>query len=100
MKNCYVYIITNNNNSVIYIGVTNDIYRRIYEHKNKLIPGFSKRYNLHKLIYLEYYNQIEDAIFREKQIKKFSRLKKEELINKLNPNWIDIFEDGQIPLQL
>jgi putative endonuclease len=82
------------------MGVTNDIYRRIYEHKNKLIPGFSKRYNLHKLIYLEYYNQIEDAIFREKQIKKFSRLKKEELINKLNPNWIDIFEDGQIPLQL
>lgn len=90
-KQGYVYIITNKNNNVLYTGVTSEIRKRIYQHKEKLIDGFSKKYNLNKLVYFECYDEMTDAIAREKQIKAGSRKKKEELINKENPKWIDLY---------
>ncbi len=81
----YVYILTSKNNRVLYIGVTNDLKRRIYEHKNEIVDGFTKRYHVHKLVYYEEYSSVEDAIHREKRLKGFSRAKKEELIATLNP---------------
>ena len=77
MNHYYVYIITNWNNKVLYIGVTNNIARRIYEHKNKLIDGFSKKYNVYKLVYLEEMNDVEAAISREKQLKGWNKDKKD-----------------------
>jgi len=92
MNNYYVYIITNKYNTTLYIGVTNNIIRRIYEHKNKLAEGFSKKYNLNKLIYYEITDSIDSAILREKQLKNYSRAKKELLIEKFNPKKIDLYE--------
>ncbi|KQC10182.1 MAG: hypothetical protein APR62_12585 [Smithella sp. SDB] len=92
-NNYYVYLLTNWNNRVIYAGVTNDLNRRIYEHKNKLIEGFSKKYNLNKLVYFEETNDINAAIAREKEIKKWRRGKKDKLVNQINPNWEDL-SDG------
>lgn len=69
MKNGYVYMLTNKNSSVLYVGVTSDIVRRIYEHKSKFVDGFTRKYNLNKLVYFEIYENIEDAIIREKQLK-------------------------------
>lgn len=94
MNNYYVYILTNKNNTTLYIGVTNNIQRRLYEHKNEKIDGFSKKYHLHKLIYLEETNSIIDAISREKQLKGWNRQKKENLINQLNPSWKDLSIDN------
>ena len=85
--NYFVYILTNKNRTVLYIGVTNDLQRRVYEHENGLIPGFTKKYNCHFLIYFEHFQKIEDAIDREKQIKKWRREKKDSLINTTNPVW-------------
>ncbi len=90
MNKYFVYILASNNNTTIYIGVTNNIERRIYEHKNNLIDGFSKKYNTHKLVYLEETNSIENAIKREKQLKGWKRNKKDLLINSINPNWQDL----------
>jgi len=89
----YVYILTNFSNTTLYIGVTNNLERRIYEHKNKLIDGFSSKYNLNKLVYFEEYELIEDAIKREKQLKKWKRKWKEELIEKKNPFWKDLLNN-------
>lgn len=86
----YVYILTNWNNKVLYIGVTNDLERRMYEHKSKIISGFTKRYNVNKLVYYEEYREIKDAIVREKQLKGWKRIKKEELISMQNPEWNDL----------
>jgi putative endonuclease len=69
-KNCFVYILTNRDNEVMYIGVTNDLKRRLFEHKNKIFPGFTKKYNLNKLVYFELFYDISDAIRREKELKK------------------------------
>jgi len=91
-NNHYVYILTNHKNSVLYTGVTNNIIKRINEHKTGANKGFSSQYNLNKLIYYETYDYINDAIAREKQIKGGSRKKKEDLINSLNPTWEDLFE--------
>ena len=91
-KNYYVYLLTNWNNRVIYAGVTNDLNRRIYEHKNKLIEGFSKKYNLTKLVYFEETSDINAAIAREKEIKKWHREKKDKLVSQTNPNWQDLSE--------
>lgn len=91
MNTYYVYIITNTYNTTIYVGVTNNLIRRIYEHKNKLVEGFSAKYNLNKLIYYEQTNDIESAINREKQIKNYSRAKKETLISNFNPDKIDLY---------
>ncbi len=88
--NYYIYIISNWNNKVIYIGMTNDLERRIYEHKNKIFEGFSKKYNLNKLVYYEYTNDVNAAIRREKEIKKWRREKKNKLIESMNPEWKDL----------
>ena len=89
-----IYIIANQNNSTLYTGVTSDLKRRIKEHKDKTFKiSFSAKYNLDKLVYYEGFHRIEDAIFREKQIKGGSRAKKEKLINSLNPEWKDLFDE-------
>ena len=91
-KQYCVYIMTNKNNNVLYTGVTNDLKRRIYEHKQKLINGFTKEYNVNKLVYYEVFEDIYNAIRREKQIKGGSRKKKLDLINSFNKEWIDLYE--------
>jgi len=88
----YVYIITNQNHTVLYTGITNELKRRIYEHKEKSIKGFSKKYNLNKLVYFQTTEDVISAISREKQIKGGSRKKKVELINDLNPGWKDLYD--------
>lgn len=93
IKKYYVYILTNKNNTTLYIGITNDLKRRIYEHKNKLVDGFTKKYYLVKLIYFEEYDDVLQSLSREKQLKKWSRIKKEKLINIVNPKWKDLSED-------
>ena len=90
MNNYYVYILSNKSNKVLYIGVTNDLQRRVYEHKNKLIEGFTSKYNINKLLHYESTTDIKSAIEREKQLKSWSRAKKEELINKSNPQREDL----------
>ena len=92
-KQYYVYLICNKNNTTIYTGITSDIKRRIWEHKNKTTKGFSSKYNLYKLLYYEIYNDPENAIIREKQIKSGSREKKIELIESMNPKWIDLYDN-------
>ena len=90
--NYYTYIMTNLNNNVLYIGVTNDLVRRVYEHRNNLIEGFSKRYRTHKLVYYEIYSSSYDAIAREKQLKGWTRKKKIALIEKDNAEWKDLWD--------
>jgi len=89
----YTYIMTNKRNTVVYTGVTNDLGKRIYEHKEKLVEGFTKEYNVTKLVYYEVFDDIESAILREKQIKGGSRQKKIELINGMNKEWRDLQEE-------
>ena len=97
----YVYIMTNKTNTVLYTGMTNDLVRRVWEHKEKLIKGFTGRYNITKLVYYEIFGTAYDAIAREKQIKGGSRKKKLDLIKKVNPHWKDLYNDGEIlPLEL
>ena len=91
-----MYIITNKKDGVLYIGVSNDLERRMFEHKNKLIEGFSSRYNLDKLIYFETYQFINDAIKREKNMKKWKRAWKIELIEEENSNWEDLSKDWKL----
>ncbi len=86
----YVYILTNFTNNVMYIGVTNNLQRRIYEHKNKLVDGFTKKYNVNKLVYFEEYRDIKNAIAREKQLKKWRREKKNILVETQNADWEDL----------
>ncbi len=84
---------TNKYNRVLYVGVTNDLNRRLYEHKNGLLEGFTKRYNVHKLVYCEETGSINDAIAREKQIKGWKREKKNQLVEMINPEWKDLSEE-------
>ena len=91
-KQAYVYLMTNISNKVIYTGVTSDLIKRIYEHKSKLIGGFTKKYNVNKLVYYEIHDDISEAIKREKQIKNWSRQKKIDMINILNEDWKDLCE--------
>ncbi len=93
MRQYYVYILTNRKQGVLYTGVTNDLERRIYEHKNKLISGFASKYNLTKLVYFEETTDVNAAITREKQIKGWLRKKKVALIESKNPEWKDLSED-------
>lgn len=88
----FIYIMTNFENGTLYTGVTNNLIRRIYEHKNKLLEGFTTKYELEKLVYYEVFDNIEYAILREKQIKGGSRKKKLDLINKFNREWEDLYE--------
>lgn len=93
MNSYYVYILTNKTTSVRYIGVTNDLIRRIYEHKNKLIKGFTSKYNVDRLVYFENTGDITAAISREKQLKGWTRIKKEALIKNINPLWNDMYQN-------
>jgi len=90
-KRGYVYILTNAGNTVLYTGVTGNLIKRVYEHKNKMIDGFTKKYNLHKLVYYEALEDIMNAIIREKQIKGWLRRKKIALIERMNPRWEDLY---------
>ncbi|MBA7644284.1 hypothetical protein ES703_52026 [subsurface metagenome] len=89
----YVYIMTNESNTVLYTGVTNNLTRRVYEHKEKLVDGFARKYKITKLVYYEVFEDIENAILREKQIKGGSRQKKIELINSMNMGWRELYEE-------
>jgi len=91
-KQYYVYIMTTKNNTTLYIGVTNDLVRRVHEHKNHLIYGFSRRYNTERLAYYEVSEDINSAIAREKQIKGWLRKKKIALIESMNPEWHDLYD--------
>ena len=91
----YVYILTNQHNTVLYTGVTNNLYRRVNEHKAGKGGKFSAKYKLNKLVYYELFDDIYDAISYEKQIKAGPRQKKIDLINEMNPDWRDLFEDLQ-----
>ncbi|WP_449417989.1 GIY-YIG nuclease family protein [Phormidium nigroviride] len=91
-KNYYIYIMTNKYNTVLYTGVTNNLQRRVYEHKSKLIDGFTKKYNIIKLVYYEIFEDIYNAIAREKQIKGGSRQKKIDLVNSFNQEWKDLYD--------
>ncbi|WP_456377029.1 GIY-YIG nuclease family protein [Lutibacter sp.] len=92
MKKSYVYIITNKNNTTIYIGVTSNLLKRIYQHKTTHFKGFTKKYNCDKLVYFEEFEDVNQAILREKQLKSGSRKRKEDLINIKNSNWKDLSE--------
>ena len=92
MKHYYVYILTNWNNKVLYVGVTNNLLRRASEHKLKMIGGFTKKYNLSKLVYFEEFSYVKDAIAAEKKIKGWLRVKKIKLIESKNPRWEDLSE--------
>lgn len=91
MTASYIYILTNNHHTTLYVGVTSDLIQRIFAHKEKINEGFSKKYNLNKLVYYEQCPNIEQAILREKQIKGGSRQKKIDLIDNFNPNWNDLY---------
>ncbi len=86
----YVYLLTNWNNTVMYVGMTNNLMRRIYEHKNKLVKGFTEKYNVNKLVYFEETQDVIAAIAREKEIKKWRREKKNQLVNRINPTWKEL----------
>ena len=92
-KHGYVYLLTNKTNTVIYTGVTSNLQKRIYEHKQKFVDGFTKKYNVGKLVYYEIFDDMENAILREKQIKAGSRQKKLDLINKMNPQFKDLYDE-------
>lgn len=91
-KQSFVYIMTNYANTTVYVGVTNNLRRRVYEHKNKIIEGFTKRYNLTKLVYYEVFDDIMCAIAREKQLKAGSRQRKNDLISGFNEKWEDLYD--------
>ncbi len=93
MNNSYLYFMTNKNNTVIYVGVTSNLLKRVYQHKTKTYKGFTSKYNCDKLVYFEEFGDINQAISREKQIKGGSRKRKEDLINSNNPEWKDL-SDG------
>ena len=92
-NNYYIYILSSENNSTIYVGVTNNLIRRVYEHKNNMVEGFTKKYNVHKLVYFEKTSDVNSAIAREKQIKIWKRLKKNLLIEQVNPQWRDLYNE-------
>ena len=89
----FVYLLTNWNDKVMYVGMTNNLPRRLYEHQNKLVRGFTEKYNVHKLVYFEETGDVNAAIAREKEIKKWRREKKNALVHTANPSWRDLSED-------
>src|SRR3989304_6713201 len=92
-KHYYVYILTTSKNSALYTGITNDLIRRVYEHKHDLIEGFTRRYQVHKLVYYDSVEDVMAAIEREKQIKNWVRQKKVDLINAFNRDWHDLYDE-------
>ena len=93
MNSYYVYILTNWKGNVMYIGVTNDLVRRLSEHKNELVEGFTKQYHVHKLVYYEETSDVRAAVEREKQLKKWASAKKNALVETINPEWKDLSEE-------
>lgn len=91
MKTYYVYLLTNKMHTTLYVGVTNDVARRVWEHREGFADGFSKKYNLKKLVYVEVHNDIQIALEREKKIKRWKRAWKEDLIKTANPEWLDLY---------
>ncbi len=89
----HIYILASKRNGTLYIGVTSDLVRRVYSHKNNLVEGFTKKYNIHNLVYYEQRGSAEDAIVREKQLKRWKRSWKLELIEKDNPQWKDLYDE-------
>ena len=92
-KEYYVYVLANQRNGTLYVGVTSNLIKRIWEHKNKAVEGFTQKYNVDKLVYFEQYSDPENAIKREKRLKKYNRQWKLELIEKENPEWRDLYTD-------
>ena len=92
MRNYFVYILASDRNGTLYVGVTNDLARRVYEHREGLVPGFTKRYGVHQLVWFEAHGDIREAILREKRIKKWNRQWKLRLIEEVNPDWVDLFD--------
>ena len=92
-KNFYVYILASKRNGTLYVGVTSDLVKRVWEHKNKLVEGFTKKYGVDKLVYYEQFQDVESAIKREKRLKNYNRRWKLGLIEKLNPEWKDLYEE-------
>ena len=92
----YVYLLTNRNDAVMYVGVTNDLKRRIIEHRSGLIEGFTKKYHVHKLVYYETFRNINNAIKREKQLKGWVREKKNRLVESVNPQWKDLADVSSV----
>ena len=92
-KGYYVYVLASQRNGTLYVGVTSNLIKRIWEHKNKAIEGFTQKYNVDKLVYFEQYRDPENAIKREKRLKKYNRQWKSELIEKENPEWRDLYND-------
>ena len=92
-KDYYVYVLASQRNGTLYVGVTSNLIKRIWEHKNKAIEGFTQKYNVDKLVYFEQYHDPENAIKREKRLKKYDRRWKLELIEKENPEWRDLYTD-------
>lgn len=92
-ENFYVYIMTNRRHGTLYVGVTSDLRKRVYEHKNEIVKGFTSKYHLHKLVYYEVHDSAESAILREKRLKKWKREWKIQLIEKRNPEWRDLTEE-------
>lgn len=93
MKQGYVYILASKRNGTLYVGVTTDLIKRIYEHKQNVVGGFTKKYNVHNLVYYEVHDDIEAAILREKQIKKWNRKWKLRLVEEMNPEWRDLYQE-------
>ncbi len=91
IKRYWVYILCSKRNGTLYIGVTNDLLRRVYEHKNGLVEGFTKENDVHQLVYMEEHSEIEQAILREKRLKKWERAWKVRLIEEFNPEWRDLY---------
>lgn len=91
-KSFYVYILASKKNGTLYIGVASDLKRRVYEHKNDLIEGFTKKYQIHRLVYFERIDDSYQAILREKRLKKWNRAWKIQLIQEKNPNWDDLYD--------
>ena len=93
MKTYYVYMMTNKHHNVLYIGVTNNLIRRVYEHKEGLIEGFTKKYNCHELVWYQQTDDVTAAITQEKRMKKWKREYKENVIREMNPEWKDLYYD-------
>ena len=92
-KQYYVYILTNHTNVAVYTGMTSDLKKRVYQHREKMVEGFTKRYDIDKLVYFEVFDDVRSAIHREKQIKDTSRARKNSLVDRTNPAWRDLYEE-------
>lgn len=92
-KQYYLYILASKKNGVLYIGVTNDLIRRVWEHKHNILKGFTRKYHVHKLVYYDVFDDINEAIYREKQMKKWKRQWKINLLEKNNKQWRDLYND-------